>query len=1136
MTRLVRRAPHLIFGMVFGMGCLIAISASRGQEPIRVTVEIVEGRIAATQDSSQLQEASKTQLIDLYRQSIGNLQTASANQAAFEDYRQALRAAPAETEQLRRRNERRSQSDPTADLDVSATVSLRDLASKLEEELAGQPAVEAQLAVLEARLDSDAARPSEARQRLAAVRSQVEALTSQGDRPASEQSPQLAEAIRWVAQTRLQALQTEIAMLDQELLSYAVRHDVLKAQRDDAALSSSRMQRRIDVLRSVVTQRQQLEAEHAVAQAKAALQRASANEPLIRELAQANLALVLQLQEQVEDYDAVTAGERRWPSVAQIESAFRGARRKLDLAGTGAPVGLAILAERGQFPSAREYAVERRTIGRFIASVSLRLIEAEEERRRFSDITAYLDARITEAGRGPPTPEARMELKSLAETRQLLLDRAIAACDTLQQRLLALDDTRQRLADRTGAYDDYLTGRLLWVRSTRRMDAGAFAEFFGEVARYVAPAQWLGVARLALHRLIEAPMYLLIALAGFALAWRRKALRTALVGSGRAVGRVSQDTMTKTFAALGYSLLLAAPVPLVVVAVGAGLATAPEGADFPTLVGFALLRTAAWLSFPLAIYVLFAPGGVAERHFGWPGRPLQRVRRQLGWFLAVGFPAYFVMQTSTTLDSQSPGAIQALTMFALTIVMASLAGLAIALGRPRGGPVQELLAEERASRWWRYLWLTFLVLVPLAFPALALLGFTYTTQELARRLFESIWFLIALWLGAAIVRRWLRVTAGRLAYQKATAAREAARARRAREAAETGAEPVSEDDIGAAEVDLVALGSDSRQLLNATILVLGVLGLAGIWANVVPALGILDEFSLWNKTALVDGVEQLIPVTLADLLLAFVVAVGGYVLATNLPSLVDIILLKQGSVSAGGRYTVTTLTRYGVTAVATVVALHLLGVSASQLGWVAAALGVGIGFGLQEIVANFICGLILLFERPLRVGDTITVGDASGTVTKIRIRSTTIRDWEEKELIVPNKELITGRLLNWSLSSSVTRLLITVGVAYGSDVDRAMNLIREAAEENARVLDEPAPSVHFEQFADSSLSLTLRAYVGQVSERLQTTTELHKAIDRKFRDAGIVIAFPQRDVHLYSHVGKAPAPEVQGGRCTREGG
>jgi potassium efflux system protein len=197
-----------------------------------------------------------------------------------------------------------------------------------------------------------------------------------------------------------------------------------------------------------------------------------------------------------------------------------------------------------------------------------------------------------------------------------------------------------------------------------------------------------------------------------------------------------------------------------------------------------------------------------------------------------------------------------------------------------------------------------------------------------------------------------------------------------------------------------------------------------------------------------------------------------------------------------------------------VLVFNLLGGNWSEIQWLIAALGVGIGFGLQEIVANFICGLILLFERPIRIGDIVSVGDTDGTVTKIRIRSTTIRNFDQKELLVPNKEFITGRLLNWTLTDPVTRLVIPVGIAYGSDVALAIRLVREAAEEHERVLDEPAFMVTFDSFGENSLQIILRCFIGSMDFWRQTISELHLAINQKFAEAGIVIAFPQRDIHL----------------------
>ncbi|MEA3278452.1 MAG: mechanosensitive ion channel [Pseudomonadota bacterium] len=230
--------------------------------------------------------------------------------------------------------------------------------------------------------------------------------------------------------------------------------------------------------------------------------------------------------------------------------------------------------------------------------------------------------------------------------------------------------------------------------------------------------------------------------------------------------------------------------------------------------------------------------------------------------------------------------------------------------------------------------------------------------------------------------------------------------------------------------------------------------------------------------------------------------------------MLEIILLKFSEMPASSRYTVTTVTNYVIVTAGIVLVFKTIGADWSQLQWLVAALGVGIGFGLQEIVANFISGIIVLFERPIRIGDVVTVGDTDGTVTRIRSRATTIRSWDGKELLVPNKEFITGRLLNWTLSDQATRIVLSVGVAYGSNVRQAMRLLEEVAQENENVLDDPPPSVMFEAFGDNSLGLLLRCFVGSAELRYPTISALNEAINDKFNSAGINIAFPQRDLHL----------------------
>jgi potassium efflux system protein len=169
---------------------------------------------------------------------------------------------------------------------------------------------------------------------------------------------------------------------------------------------------------------------------------------------------------------------------------------------------------------------------------------------------------------------------------------------------------------------------------------------------------------------------------------------------------------------------------------------------------------------------------------------------------------------------------------------------------------------------------------------------------------------------------------------------------------------------------------------------------------------------------------------------------------------------------------------------------------------------------LQEIIANFISGVIILFERPIRVGDFISVGSVDGIVTKIQIRATTIQDRDGKELVVPNKEFITGQLLNWTLSNQHIRVTVSVGIAYGSSVESALKILREVARDNSNVVENPKPQVIFENFGDSTLEMTLRCFVDHVEGLWLTTSDLNSEIYQRFSEAGIVIAFPQRDIHF----------------------
>jgi small-conductance mechanosensitive channel len=225
-------------------------------------------------------------------------------------------------------------------------------------------------------------------------------------------------------------------------------------------------------------------------------------------------------------------------------------------------------------------------------------------------------------------------------------------------------------------------------------------------------------------------------------------------------------------------------------------------------------------------------------------------------------------------------------------------------------------------------------------------------------------------------------------------------------------------------------------------------------------------------------------------------------------------------ISRGAREAIITMSGYVGIILAALIGLSLAGFNFTNLAIVVGALSVGIGFGLQNIVNNFISGIILLFERPIRTGDWVVVGNTEGYVRKISIRSTQIETFDRADVIVPNSELISNQVTNWMLNDPMGRVIVPIGVAYGTDVERLRELLLQVAREHPLVIKEGSkvspPKVLFRGFGDNSLNFELRAFISMVDQRLSTLSDLNFAIERTLREAGIQIPFPQRDLHLRS--------------------
>ncbi len=315
-----------------------------------------------------------------------------------------------------------------------------------------------------------------------------------------------------------------------------------------------------------------------------------------------------------------------------------------------------------------------------------------------------------------------------------------------------------------------------------------------------------------------------------------------------------------------------------------------------------------------------------------------------------------------------------------------------------------------------------------------------------------------------------------------------------------------------------------RAILVSNILIVGFVAanLLVAWKLYAIPFEALQEFFTFGLTL---GGQK---ITVGLVLLAAVILYGAFVISWGLQSLLMENVLSRRQMDTGARISIARLVHYALVLVGFFVALSALGFELKNVTIIGGALGVGIGFGMQTIVNNFVCGLILLFERPIKVGDVIQITDGQqGRVLNLGLRATTIQTFDRAEIVVPNSDLIASQVVNWTLGDRNIRLIIPVGVAYGSDVETVMRVLTEVAAQSPRLLKDPQPMVLFLNFGESSLDFHLRVWIADFSDQWIIKSELIQEIDRRFRAEGVEIPFPQRDLHLRSVDGKA-AEQLKG--------
>jgi potassium efflux system protein len=584
--------------------------------------------------------------------------------------------------------------------------------------------------------------------------------------------------------------------------------------------------------------------------------------------------------------------------------------------------------------------------------------------------------------------------------------------------------------------------------------------------------------------------------------WRRLFARLAAIS--QAVGRYSTDNYWRTPEAMIISALLAIKTPIVFGYAGWLLTQPPQPSDFTAGVGTGLLAVASIVTFLRFMQFVCVEHGLFSVHFGWPERARAVLWNNILWLKFAIIPVAFLLGMINTSSAQNLR--DGLGRFAF---LAGGLAVSIFIARildPQRGIFAERLGPGHPLWVTRFIWHPLISLVPLAIAGLALWGYYDGAAQIQDGLLLTVAIIVAAFLAYNVVMREVLVTRRRLEIRRAYERREKARAQAAaQEALQASGEVQPMPPVEEPEVDIASISEQTRKLVRLVAFLLLAATLYFFWREALPSLALLDV-PLWQQTVTLDGATKSVPVTVSNVMIAIAIAAITLIATRNLPGLLEITALHRLRVEAGTRYAVAAVSRYLIAIVGIVFAFRSIGFDWGQVQWIVAALGVGVGFGLQEIVANFISGLIILFERPVRVGDTVTIGNLTGTVSRIHIRATSMTDGENREIIIPNKSLITEKVINWTLTDSITRVTLKVAVRYGTDTLRAQMSILEAVKATPQVLDTPAPSVFFIGFGASALEFEVRAFVLQLAHRSTVINDLHVSIERALRERDIAMS------------------------------
>ena len=749
-----------------------------------------------------------------------------------------------------------------------------------------------------------------------------------------------------------------------------------------------------------------------------------------------------------------------------------------------------------------------------IADLRVRVFDISEFKDSLVDTQAYI-SKLESREKTTFTDAEKTQLEEILQTRSKTLSELLKLLNNQLNLSINIELNQQQVKTISDALQQKLQQQSFWVKSNSEMDLEWFTRFPGlagyeltEISKKLDFSNWkdnIGLAGLLIGGL---------SLLTFFIRRQHDRIKQKLTKINNSMLTVPTDSQWNTPKAIFWTVVLCLPSTFMFLIVFV-LVTYICFLDPTEVWPWGLKMAFYWLYFAFMLAML-RPNGIAYRHFNMPqssNAVFRKILKHSVWVIGL------LLNTSIFNNATEYGIAYDVIGQAMTVLVLLSVLFVVVPGFRMGIATYQKAASYKRDAKPMLLGVVrlLLVLAPIALIVLIVMGYYYTASQIIEHLVAS-YFAIVTWIIIRnMVYRGFNVSSRRLSYRRLQEKRALAQAKA--QAQQNGQEQTveTEDSALVLQDDAISVSDIKNQMLKITDLVLwtALFGLLyWVWSDLVTVAYYLKEITLWQQATTTEAGTVMESITLLNLLVAMIVLIVTYILVKNLGGLLETLVFSNLNLSQGTPYTITTIFTYLLIIIGASIAFASLGMSWSKLQWLFTALSVGLGFGMQEIFGNFVSGIIILFERPVRVGDMVTIGSFNGTVSKIRIRATTLIDNDRKEVIVPNKAFITERVVNWALTSSMTRLVISVGVAYGSDLELVKRLLLQAAEENEAVLKDPAPAAYFLTFGASTLDHELRVYVGQLSDRIRTIDALNRRIDELFMANNIEIAFNQLDIFI----------------------